>query len=108
MPFLAGFLVSAFVELLKFFSTRFAAKTALGLAYVASLGTITLALYVTIKGLILALTGSITNEWLLIGFYAVWPANAELCISSLITANFAAYMFRHYSTALRLVASSSV
>ncbi|MBY0345742.1 MAG: minor coat protein [Neisseriaceae bacterium] len=108
MPLLASFLITAFIEVLKFLSTRFAAKTALTLSYVASLGTITLTLYVTIKGLIIALTGYITNEWILIGFYVVWPSNAELCISSLITANFAAFMFRHYSTTLRLVASSAI
>lgn len=106
MRFLSQFFVEFFASIVGFFVKRFSAKVALATGYAATLLTMTLTFYGIIRGLILALSSSITNEWLLMGFYAIWPGNAELCISTIITASFAGYMFRHYRSALFLISSA--
>ena len=94
MVYLAQFLVSAFGSLIAFFAQWVTKKTALGLAVVAIFTTLTAALFLAIKGLVLGLAATITHKWILIGMSALWPPNAEACIAAIIAGEAAIFLYR--------------
>lgn len=94
MPFLASFLMSAFNALLVYLSQRFTKKIGMALFSIGVISSLAIAFYTLIKGLVVGITYSITNEWILMGMGILWPPNAEPCITAILTADIAAYVFR--------------
>lgn len=95
MQFLAQFLTSLFSNLLVWLSSRVTKQVGMTIFAITVITSLSLALYLTIKGLVAGLVMYITNEWILMGMGILWPSNAEACISAIFTAELAVYIFRH-------------
>lgn len=95
MNFLAGFLMSAFNALLVYLSNRFTKTIGMAIFTAGVLSTLAVGFYVLLKGLVAGISYSITNEWVLMGMGILWPSNAEACITAILTAELAAYVFRY-------------
>lgn len=104
---MGGFLTSVFGALFSFFASYIGKKVAVGAAVAATLLTVTTAFYVAIKLLVVGVTSAVTNQWLLMGFYAVWPSNAETCITAMFAAEVAGFLYRHQLLTIRVVSSSN-
>lgn len=95
MPALAAFLSSVFGSLFSLFSAWLSAKAAMAAAIVAVSLAATAALFLVVKGLIIGLVGSVPYEPFVMGFYAVWPSNAETCIAACFGADIAIFLYRY-------------
>lgn len=103
MQYLAGFLVAVFGKLLDYFATYVGKKVAVGGAIIAtSLGLLT-AFWLAMKALVVGLVHQVTNQHLLMAFYAIWPSNAELCLSAYWTAQLVAFIYREHRENLRAI-----
>lgn len=94
MQFLAGFLLSIFNSLLVYLSNRFTKSIGMIIFTVTLLTSLASGLFYFLKSLTLGITSFITNEWVLIGMGMVWPSNAEACVTAILTAELAVYIFR--------------
>jgi hypothetical protein len=104
MSALARFLMNAFGQLVTSISLLVSAKVAVGGAAIAVSLVLLTAFYVAMKLLVLGLTFTISNQYLLMGFYMIWPSNAELCISIYWTARLTLFLYREYRANVRLAA----
>ena len=95
MPYLAQFLTALFSNLLVWLSSRVTKRVGMAIFTITVITSLSLALYLLIKGLVAGLVMYITNEWILMGMGILWPSNAEACISAIFTAELAVYIFRH-------------
>lgn len=95
MGFLAQFLTALFSNLLVWLSSRVTKRVGMAIFTITVITSLSLALYLLIKGLVAGLVMYITNEWILMGMGILWPSNAEACISAIFTAELAVYIFRH-------------
>lgn len=94
MQFLAAFLMSVFSSLLTYFSSRFAKTVGMIVFAVSLVVGLASGLYSLLQNLTYSIVSVITNEWVLIGMGMVWPSNAEACISAILTAELAVYIYR--------------
>jgi hypothetical protein len=101
MQYLASFLVVVFGKIFDFFATYITKKIALLGAVVTTSVALMTAFWVALKALIFGLMHQVTNQTILMGFYAIWPSNAELCISTYWTAQLVAYIYREHRENLR-------
>lgn len=81
----ATWLVGWIGTLGAFFAKYLTRRFAVTAAFVAALVAMTLALFVAVKGLVIAVALSITNPYILLGFTAVMPANAPLLLSAYVS-----------------------
>lgn len=105
MALFANFLVSVFGGLFTFFASYFTKKVAVGAAVSATLLAVTVAFYATVRGLVNGLAFSITNEWLLMGFWSILPSNFVSCITIIFAAEVAAFLYRHQLMTIKAVSS---
>lgn len=94
MPFFAAFLKAAFVAVFAIFTKYLGYQ----LAKVAILISVFLAMVVALLGafklLVAGVASQITNEYLLMVFWVIWPDNADLCISACLGADVAVWVYR--------------
>ncbi|MDC7712199.1 DUF5455 family protein [Vogesella indigofera] len=95
MSLIAQFLTALFSNLLIWFSSRVTKQVGMTIFAITVITTLSLALYLSIKGLVAGLVMYITNEWILMGMGILWPSNAEACITAIFTAELAVYIYRH-------------
>ena len=95
MPFLAAFLASVFGSIFTVLVKHFTHRVAMALTITAAVLAVTLAFYVSIKLLVSGVTRLIDNHYLLMAFWALWPDNADLCISACFGADVAAFIYRY-------------
>lgn len=107
MNIIAGFLVTVFGALFQFVATYFTRKVATGVAVTAAMLAVTTAFYLAMKGLVSFTVAQITNEWLLVGFFAIWPSNAETCISICLGAEVVAFLYRYQMQLVRAVSGAN-
>lgn len=107
MGALAGFLVSVFSGLFSFLATYLGKKFALGTAVLASLAALTIGFYVAIKALVVGLVSQITHPVLLMGFYVVWPSNADACIAAVLSAEVTAFIYRMHVANVKALSNVS-
>lgn len=103
MQLLAGFLLTAFGKLFEFFALHIGKKIAMGAAVIATAAALLGVFWLALKALILGLAHQVTNQYLLMGFYMLWPNNAELCISAYWTAQVTAFIYREHRENLRAI-----
>lgn len=103
MQFLAAFLVSVFGKLFDYFATYVGKKVALGGAIVATSLALLTAFWIALKALVVGLMHQVTNQTMLMAFYAIWPSNAELCLSAYWSAQLAAFIYREHRENLRAI-----
>ncbi len=95
MGLIAQFLTALFSNLLVWFSSRVTKQVGMTIFAITVITSLSLALYLSIKGLVAGLVMYITNEWILMGMGLLWPSNAEACITAIFTAELAVYIYRH-------------
>lgn len=95
MSLIAQFLTALFSNLLVWFSSRVTKQVGMIIFAITVITSLSLALYLSIKGLVAGLVMYITNEWILMGMGILWPSNAEACITAIFTAELAVYIYRH-------------
>lgn len=103
MQFFAGFLIVAFGKLFDFFATYVGKKVAIGGAIIATSLALLTAFWIALKLLIAGLMHQVTNQTMLMAFYALWPSNGELCISAYWSAQLVAFIYREHRENLRAI-----
>lgn len=103
MQWLAAFLLSAFGKLFDWFAVYIGKKVAMGAAVLATAAALLGVFYLALKALVLALAYNVTNEYLLMGFYMLWPDNAEVCIGAYWTAQVTAFIYREHRENLKAI-----
>lgn len=106
MPIFAAFLFNVFSALFGFLATYFTKRIALGAASVAMVLAVTVTFYTLIKSLVAGIMGNITNEWLLMGIYACIPGNFETCLTAVLVADTAAFLYRYQLANIRMLLGS--
>jgi hypothetical protein len=94
MSRIALFLYAFFAGLLDWLIKRVSVNTATALAYIALSLTLLVSLYNVLKGFITGLVLFVDNPFLIMGFWLIWPDNAELCFSLVITADLMVFIYR--------------
>jgi hypothetical protein len=95
MPVLFGWLSTIFTSIFSIFAAWLTARTAAIAAVVAVSLSLTVALFLAIKLLVVGLMVAVTYEPLVMGFWAVWPSNAEACIAACFGADVAVFLYRY-------------
>lgn len=103
MQWFAGFLIAAFGKLFDFFASYVGKKVAIGGAILATSLALLTAFWIALKALVVGLIHQVTNQQILMAFYALWPSNAELCISAYWTAQLIAFIYREHRENLRAI-----
>jgi hypothetical protein len=103
MQWFAAFLVSFFGKLFDAFANLISKKVALGGAIVTTSLLLLTAFWVALKSLVWGLVSQITNEYVLMAFYGLWPSNAEICLSAYWTAQLTAFIYREHRENLRAI-----
>lgn len=103
MQYLAAFLIAAFGKVFDYLLAFVGKKVAAGAAVLATSLALLTAFYVATKLLITGLMTQVTNPYILQGFYAFWPDNAELCISAYWTAQVTAFIYREHRENLKAI-----
>lgn len=103
MQFLAAVLIAFFGKLFEAFANLIGKKVALGGAIITTSLLLLTAFWVALKALVAGLMHQVTNQYVLMGFYALWPSNAELCLSAYWTAQLVAFIYREHRENLRAI-----
>lgn len=103
MQWLAAFLIAAFGKLFDFLLQFLGKKIAVGAAVIATSLLLLTGFYLAIKLLVVGLVYQISNQHVLMAFYAIWPSNAELCISAYWTAQVTAFIYREHRENLKAI-----
>jgi hypothetical protein len=107
MYLIAAFFASVFGSFFSFLLKRFTHRVAVGLTLTASLLTATMIFYVLVQSLINGIVSLVDNEYVLMAFWAVCPANASICISACFAADIAAFIYRHKIRLMTAIAGVS-
>lgn len=107
MQYLAAFFVASFTKLIELFATYVGKKVAIGGAVVATSLALLTAFWIALKALVVGLVHQITNQQVLMAFYAFWPSNAEACMAAYWTAQLVAFIYREHRENLRAISSVS-
>jgi glycerol-3-phosphate acyltransferase PlsY len=103
MSFYSGFLIAVFGKLFDWLLQFVGKKIATGAAILATSLALLGAFFVALKLLVFGLTHQISNQFILQAFYALWPSNAELCLSAYWTAQVTAFVYREHRENLRAI-----
>jgi|APMI01.1.fsa_nt_gi hypothetical protein len=103
MAWLAAFLTAFFGKLFEAFADLISKKIAMGGALVMMSLLLLTGFWVALKALVAGLIHQVANQQLLMAFYALWPSNAELCISAYWTAQLVAFIYREHRENLRAI-----
>lgn len=103
MQFFAGVLIAFFGKLFDYFATYVGKKVAIGGAIIATSLALLTAFWIALKALVVGLMHQVTNQYVLMSFYALWPSNAELCLSAYWTAQLVAFIYREHRENLRAI-----
>jgi hypothetical protein len=104
MQFLAAFLISTFGGLVGWLAKRVGARIGLAAAFMISYLAILMALWVFLKATIIGLVLAVNNPWINMGFWLVWPSNAEAVIAACISAELAIFIYRVHRENVRALA----
>lgn len=107
MTYLAQFFVSIFSGLFTWLAGYFTRKTALALTVIATGLAMTTTFYVSIKLLVSGVVATVSNQYLLMGFWALWPDNADLCISACLSADVAAFVYRYKLKIMQMITAAT-
>ncbi|WP_068636746.1 DUF5455 family protein [Thauera butanivorans] len=107
MTYLAQFLISIFGGLFTWLAQYFTRKTAMALTLVATGLAMTTTFYLSIKLLVTGVVGAISNQYLLMGFWALWPDNADVCIAACLSADVGAFVYRYKMKMMQMITASS-
>lgn len=107
MSYLATFLVSVFSGFFTWLAQYFSKKTAFAVTLGATGLSMTIAFYVAIKLLVSGLVYTISNQYLLMGFWALWPDNADICIAACLSADVAAFVYRYKMKMIEMITAAS-
>ncbi|MDR1351205.1 MAG: minor coat protein [Zoogloeaceae bacterium] len=101
MSKLALFLYTFFAGILDWLLKRVTVQVATALAYAATSLALLVSLYAALKGFINGLVLFVDNPYLIMGFWLLWPSNAELCFSLIITSDLMIFIYHVHKEKLR-------
>ena len=101
MSLFSGFLVAVFAKLFDLFGAYIGKKVAIGGAVIATSLALLTAFWFALKVLVAGLMQQVTDKYVLMSFYVIWPANAEFCIAAYWSAQLAAFAYREHRENLR-------
>lgn len=102
MNFFATFLLNVFSALFQWLSKYVSRKFALyGIAITALLSATTI-FYVLIKGLVALIVYRFDNQTFQMFYYALWPSNANGCITACLAADVAGFLYRWKRDLIRM------
>jgi len=105
MNAIAQFLLTVFGGLFAWIAKKWGAGLALKLTAATALLAATVALFSAVQAVVQISIAQIDNEYLLMGFYALWPANASTCIAFCIGVDLAAFIFSYKAELIRMVSN---
>lgn len=104
MHALAAFLVPFFTSLATFLAQYFTKKAAVSVAMVSGVVAVTAAFYAVIQGLIQGIGATVPNSDFVMIFWAVWPTNGAACISAILGAQVAGFVWRYQKKMIETIA----
>lgn len=104
MSFLARFLMNVFTQLATSLGLLVGKKVAVAGAAAAVMLSLLLAFYASTKLLVSGIMHQVTNEYILMAFYLLWPSNAELCISTYWSFRISLFLYREWRENVRMAA----
>jgi uncharacterized membrane protein YeaQ/YmgE (transglycosylase-associated protein family) len=104
---MGAFFSMIFGTLFGWIAQYFTKKLAYGTAVAGALLAVTTTFYVTMKALIDALGGAITDPWLLMGFYSCLPDNTVTCLTVCFSAEILSFLYRHQLMTIKAVSSAT-
>lgn len=104
---MGAFFSAVFGSLFGWVAQYFTKKLAYGTAVAALLLSVTVAFYAAMQALIVGLGGAITNQALLMGFYAVLPDNATTCLTVCFSSEILGFLYRHQLLTIKAVSSAT-
>lgn len=104
---MGAFFTAIFGSLFGWISTYFTKKVAYGAAVASAILASTTAFYSAVVVLVNNLGGLITDQWLLMGFFAVMPSNTATCLTACFTAELLSFFYRHQLMTIKAVSSAS-
>lgn len=107
MPILGGLLVTLFSGLATFLADLFGRKVAVALAYVATLGTVMIAMLAVLTAVVAPLSSSLFSSYPWLGWMglAFPPTVTATCLTALATTWSATVLYAWQREALRIAAS---
>ncbi|NMG49196.1 hypothetical protein GO613_13895 [Azoarcus communis] len=107
MQLVAMFFASVFGSIFAVLVRHFSHKAAMAVVITALVLTVTTVFYITVKMLVNGVTQLITNDYLLMAFWALWPDNADICISAIFASDVAAFVYRYKLRVIAMISSAS-
>lgn len=107
MHLIAVFFASVFGGLFSVLVKHFSHKAAMAIVVTALVLAVTTTFYLIIKMLVSGITHLITNEYLLMAFWTLWPDNADICISAIFAADVAAFVYRYKLKVIAMISAAS-
>jgi hypothetical protein len=104
---MGAFFSAIFGTLFGWIAQYFTKKIAYGAAVSAALLAVTTTFYLAISALISGLGGLITDQWLLMGFYACLPSNTQTCLTVCFSAEMLGFLYRHQLMTIKAVSSAT-
>jgi hypothetical protein len=104
MPYFAAFLSSVFGGLFAFLLKHFTHRVAVALTLTAAVLSATMAFYLILQSLMSGIMLSISNEYLLMVFWTIFPDNGSIYITACFSADIAAFVYRHKLQLMRTIA----
>ncbi len=103
MSFLAQFLLGFFGSIFSFFVQTVTKRAAFGLAVSATLLVVTVSFYTAIKLLLNGIFVAVSNEWFLMVFFSILPSNFSTCLTVMLSADVAGFLYRHQLMTIKAV-----
>ena len=104
---MGAFFTTIFTSVFAWIAQYFTKKVAVGVGFTATYMLMTMSFYAASQLLLNGLSGLITNQWLLMGFFSVLPSNASLCLSVCAMVEVSAFIFRHQAVVLKTIAQAT-
>lgn len=103
MPALAVFFSSVFGALFSAVAQFFTRRVAVATLVIATFSAVTLAFYLAMKALVAGVVVQVGFEPFVMAFHAMWPSNAETCLTLMASARLAAFLYRYKVTLLQTI-----
>jgi hypothetical protein len=97
---LAAFLSTVLLGFITSLTKRVGINMAVAAVYIGAYVALLTSLYVILKGIILSFSLLLSNEYLVMGFWLLWPGNAEIVISAMLSTDILLFIYRIHATYL--------
>lgn len=104
MQALAAFLVPFLTAIATFLGQYFTKKAAVSAAMIAGVVAVTATFYAAIQALINGIAVTIGDSDFVMLWWSIWPTNGATCISAILGADVAAFLWRYQKKMIETIA----